>query len=112
MGVENLDNFKYPFWAPKTDPFSILQEWSSSVRVVTVVHQVAAHEGPASKKVIRKCFDQHASTRVRTHGTLKPQEKTLFWGAKFGPQNGGPEYIPSYDGVMFLGQRAFQKLLL
>ena len=44
-----------------------------------------------------------AWTRLRTNGNAettkkKTQRRVPFWGPNFVPQNGGPEYIPSYDG--------------
>ena len=109
MDVENLDNFKYPFWGAKNGPFFDL---------AGVVLPSSRCDGGASSSCLRRTGVKEGYARVATvltnmlghvcarTGTLKPEKKktqrpTPFWGPNFVPQNGGPEYIPSYDGPHF-----------
>ena len=127
MDVENLDNFKYPFWGAKNGPFFDL---------AGVVLPRSRCDGGASSSCLRRTGVKEGYARVATvltnmlghvcarTGTLKPEKKTqrrprfgvqisypktgapntfLLMTAKWGPNFGPP------PGVMFLERRAFQK---
>ena len=98
MDVENLDNFKYPFWGAKNGPFFDL---------AGVVLPSSRCDGGASSRCLKKdrrqrrlCasaerFHQHAWTRLRTNGHAETRKKKDLTsdpvlGSKFRTPKRGP----------------------